>query len=218
MAATSKKTNDDIKKKYKKMTQLEHIRELPDTYIGSVEEAPFDMWVFTDGKMTKKTINIVPGFYKIFDEILVNAIDQYTRLKQENSKNGVTDIRVDLNLEDNSISVYNNGDGIDVVIHPEHKIYVPEMIFGQLLTSANYKKEKKITGGKNGYGAKLTNIFSTEFNIETIDSVRGLKFKQRFFDNMDGKDKAKVTKNKGKPYTRITFIPDLEFFGMTNFF
>ena len=104
MASISKKANDDIKKKYKKMTQLEHIRELPDTYIGSVEEAPFDMWVFTEGKMTKKTINIVPGFYKIFDEILVNAIDQYIRLQEESKGVAVTEIRVDINVDENSIS------------------------------------------------------------------------------------------------------------------
>ena len=37
----------------------------------------------------------------------------------------------------------NDGNGIDVEKHPEHKIYIPEMIFGHLMTSTNYKKMLK---------------------------------------------------------------------------
>ena len=59
------------------------------------------------------------------------------------------------------------------------KLYVPELIFGTLLTSSNYNDEqKKVTGGRNGYGAKLCNIFSTEFTIETACSESGRMFKQ----------------------------------------
>ena len=69
------------------------------------------------------------------------------------------------------ISVLNDGKGIPVQIHKEHNIYVPELVFGHLLTSSNYNdSEKKVTGGRNGYGAKLTNIFSTKFIVETADS------------------------------------------------
>jgi len=57
--------------------------------------------------------------------------------------------------------------------------YVPELIFGTLLTSSNYDDDqKKVTGGRNGYGAKLCNIFSTEFTIETACSDSGKVFKQ----------------------------------------
>ena len=72
------------------------------------------------------------------------------------------------------ISIENNGAGIPVEMHKKEKVYVPEMIFGQLLTSSNYNDdEKKTTGGRNGYGAKLANIFSTKFVLETCDSKRG---------------------------------------------
>lgn len=70
-------------------------------------------------------------------------------------------IRVDIKPEENLISVYNNGKGIPVQIHKDYDMYVPELIFGHLLTSSNYNDdEKKVTGGRNGYGAKLANIFS----------------------------------------------------------
>ena len=81
--------------------------------------------------------------------------------------------------EDNLISVWNNGRGIPVEMHAKEKMYVPELIFGTLLTSSNYNDDqKKVTGGRNGYGAKLCNIFSTEFTVETACSESGKLFKQ----------------------------------------
>ena len=120
--------------------------------------------------------------------------------------------------ESGSISVYNNGRGIPIEMHSKEKVWVPELIFGHLLTSSNYNdKEKKTTGGRNGYGAKLANIFSTEFTVETAHSKSGQQYKQVFSDNMTkGHGKGKVKKNeKGENWTKITFTPDLARFGMT---
>lgn len=75
--------------------------------------------------------------------------------------------------------MYNNGKGIPVAHHKVENMYVPEMIFGTLLTSSNYNDdERKVTGGRNGYGAKLCNIFSTRFTVETSDRQHKKKFKQ----------------------------------------
>ncbi|KAG8084281.1 hypothetical protein GUJ93_ZPchr0010g9382 [Zizania palustris] len=88
-------------------------------------------------------------------------------------------LRVDIDVVEGRISAYNNGDGILVEVHQEEGIYVLEMIFDHLLTSSNYDDNvKKTTGGRNGYGSKLTNIFSTEFVIETTDGRRQKKYKQ----------------------------------------
>ena len=74
-------------------------------------------------------------------------------------------------------------------MHKEHKVYIPEMIFGQLLTSSNYNdSEKKTTGGRNGFGAKLANIFSTKFILETADTKTNKYYKQVFRKNMLEKD------------------------------
>lgn len=159
---------------YQKKTQLEHILLRPDTYVGSIEKHEQTLWVYdTSGEMVNKSVSYVPGLYKIFDEILVNAADN----KQRDHK--MDRVEVVINQEENLISVYNTGDGIPVEIHKEEGVFVPELIFGHLLTSSNYNdNEKKTTGGRNGYGAKLTNIFSTEFIIETADGKRQLKYKQ----------------------------------------
>lgn len=89
------------------------------------------------------------------------------------------------------------------------------MIFGHLLTSSNYDDEQeKVTGGRNGYGAKLCNIFSTEFVLETADSKTKQKYKQIWTNNMSKMGKASITSNKADDYTKITFTPDFTKFKM----
>merc|ERR1711871_866056 len=212
--------------KYKMHEHGEHIYELPDTYIGSIEETEEELWILDDNeKMKREKIKYIPGLYKILDEIAVNALDQSQRLsiiaQNDYDTTGKTNVhlvktsKIDVNEEDNQISVYNDGEGIDIAMHPEHNIYIPSMIFGELLTSTNYNKnEKKITGGKNGYGAKLTNIFSNEFIVETIDHKRKKKFVQKYENNMKIKNEPEITDCKQKPYTIITFKPDLKRFGI----
>ena len=203
----------------KKYSHLEHVLKLPDTYVGSIEETTEEHYVLSEdgSKMVKQPINYTPGEYKIFDEILVNALDHYVRIKEKNIQGfefaPVKSIKVAFSVEEGWISVMNDGEGIPVELHEAENIYVPELIFGHLLTSGNYEKKQKHTGGKNGYGGKLANIFSKEFIIETIDHNHGLKYTQRFYNNMADKDKPKITKNKGKPYTKITYYPDFERFG-----
>ena len=88
---------------------------------------------------------------------------------------------------------------------------------GHLLTGSNYNdNQKKLTGGRNGYGAKLANIFSSEFVIETCDGSRERRYRQVFRNNMSEKSAPVVTKCKPKDnWTCITFKPDLAKFNMT---
>ena len=77
-------------------------------------------------------------------------------------------IRIDIDKEKNEIKVYNNGKGIPIIQHKDEKMFVPTMIFGHLLTSSNFNdEEEKVTGGRNGFGAKLCNVFSKKFTVET---------------------------------------------------
>lgn len=198
---------------YEKMTHHEHILELPDTYIGSIESDKEEMWVYDEltEMIKKKEIEYVPGLYKIYDEILVNARDHSIR------DNTCKNIKVVIN--EDSISVFNDGAGIPIKMHDTEKIYVPEMIFGNLLTSSNYKQKGKIVGGKNGYGAKLANIYSKEFYIETVDSNRHQKYYQKFTNNMYDIEKPVITDvgKKEKSYTKITFKPDFKRFNIEGF-
>jgi DNA topoisomerase-2 len=196
---------------YQKKTQLEHILLRPDTYIGSVERVKELMWVFDDEKqcMVQREISYVPGLYKIFDEILVNAADNKQRDKT------MTCIKIDINQETNTISIWNNGQGIPVVMHKDEKMYVPTMIFGHLLTSSNYNdEEEKVTGGRNGYGAKLCNIFSSKFTVETACKQYKRCFKQTWGDNMAKASEPKIADFSKDDYTKVSFSPDLKKFKM----
>ncbi|CAG9316989.1 unnamed protein product [Blepharisma stoltei] len=216
MSSKPKKTSSPkdatIEEIYQKKTPLEHILLRPDTYVGSIELQDSKLWVWDSitNKMVYRQIQYVPGLYKIFDEILVNAQDNFQRDKKMNS------IQITIDRENGMISIWNNGKGIPVVIHQEHQVYVPELIFGQLLTSSNYDdSQKKVTGGRNGYGAKLTNVFSKTFIVETADPENKQIFTMEWTQNMTKKSKPKITKYNGKgSYTRVTFYPDLQRFGM----
>ncbi|THH17199.1 hypothetical protein EW146_g3569 [Bondarzewia mesenterica] len=177
-----------------------------------VETVTQHIWTYDSDtkRMVLRDVRYVPGFFKIVDEILVNAADNKI------NDSSMDTLKVDINIEQGTISVYNNGRGIPIEVHSKEKIYIPELIFGHLLSSSNYDdEEKKLTGGRNGYGAKLANIYSTEFTIDTADKNTGQKYKQIWTNNMGTCGKAKITKNsRGEEYTRVTFKPDLKRFGM----
>ena len=204
---------------YQQKTDKQHILDNPDTYIGSVENVDANMWVFDDSTSTivLNTIEYNPGLYKLFDEAIVNARDHVVRMIQSTNadKKNVSFIETIVS-DDGTITIVNDGNGIDVAKHPENQLWIPEMIFGHLRTSTNYNKdEKKIVGGKNGFGFKLVLIWSTYGYIETVDHIRGLKYTQEFKKNLDEICAPTITKCKGaKPYTKIMFKPDYQRLGL----
>lgn len=207
---TKGREGKSIEQIYQKKTQLEHILLRPDTYVGSTEAQVQDLWVFdgVQSRMVHRKISFVPALYKIFDEILVNAADNLMRDPQ-----GMDTIKVDIEQQQGLIRVWNNGRGLPVVLHKEQKVYVPELVFGHLLTSDNYDdSSSKVVGGRNGYGAKLANVFSTEFKVETCDGKN--RFSQLYKNNMQVKGKPEIQATKEKSFTCITFKPDLAKFGM----
>ena len=205
----------DLSKQYRKHTHREHILSLPDTYIGSIENADEDLYTVDGESFKLETIPFNPGFYKLFDELLVNAHDHVVRLKQKNSSNPVKTISID--VTNTTVTIRNDGESIDVEKHPEYGCYIPQMIFGELLTSTNYdKSEKKLVGGKNGYGVKLVNIFAKKFVLTVVDGVRGLKYVQTFEDNMTKVGSPSVKVCKTKPFVEIEWTPDFGRFGWTS--
>jgi DNA topoisomerase II len=221
MAAMNTDDANLLQSKYKKLDHREHVLTRPGMYIGSIDEDTYNTWVYDveSKRMVKKDIKIVPGLYKIFDEILVNAIDHVTRMKQLKEQGNdvqlVKHIKININRESGRISVWNDGSGIEIETHPDNGIYIPELIFGYMLTSTNYNDEdEKIIGGQNGIGAKACNIFSKSFKIETVDAVRKRIYTQEFTDNMTQRSKPIIKYCTKKPYTEIDFLPDYERFKM----
>ena len=218
-------TNNDITKKYQKKTDKEHVLDNPDTYIGSIEQISSNMYIYDEvnKKIVEKNINFIPGLYKLFDEAIVNCRDHALRMEQliastsqaTNEVNyPVTHISITI-ADDGIITLTNDGNGIDVSIHSEYGIWIPELIFAHMRTSTNYDKtEKKIVGGKNGFGFKLVLIWSTWGKIETVDAKTGQKYVQEFKNNLNIIEKPTITKCKGKPYTSVCFKPDFKRLGL----
>ena len=204
----------ELSKQYRKHTHREHILSLPDTYIGSIENTSEELYIVDGEKFVQDTVTTFnPGFYKLFDELLVNAHDHVVRLKQRKSENPVKHIEISV-VDGTSIVMKNDGESIDVEKHPEYGVYIPQMIFGELLTSTNYDKtEKKLVGGKNGYGVKLVNIFAKKLVLTVVDAKRQLKYVQTFEDNMSKIGEPSIKACKTKPYVEIEWTPDFARFG-----
>jgi DNA topoisomerase-2 len=206
----------DLSTAYQRKTHREHILDLPDTYIGSVTTASEEVFVRDGDNFKSATVQVNPGFYKLVDELLVNAHDHAIRLRQKKSENPVKNIEVSVAADGSMITIRNDGEPIDVAQHPDHKVWIPQMIFGELLTSTNYNKdEKKLVGGKNGYGVKLVNIFAKRMTVHVNDAGRQLYYTQEFSDNMTKVEEPVVKKGKAKSHVQVYWTPDFARFGMT---
>jgi DNA topoisomerase-2 len=207
-----------IEERYQKKTQHEHILLRPDTYMDSIKNDNIKLYIFNEEmqKITFEEKLVNQGLYKIFDEILVNASDQSIRDLTCDT------IKINIDKKTGFIEIYNNGSSDDfqipIQIHKEHKIYIPELIFGHLLSGENFNDDdnnKRIVGGKNGYGAKLTNIYSLHFEIEVVNTKDKKQYNQIFKNNMYEKNDPIIKKSNIKiGYTKIKFLPDYKRFGM----
>jgi len=200
-------------KKFRKLTDRQHVLKNPGMYIGTMDPHKREYHILSaNGKrMLKRKLKIVPGFIQIFQELLSNAVDH-----EQEDPAGLTQIKVDINQDTGYISVMNNGRGIPVVMHEEENQYIPEMVFGEFKTSSHFGAEKRKAGGKHGIGAKATNVFSKVFTVETVSQKYHSKFKQTFSENLTKKTKPKITKisKSTKDYTKVTYLPDFEKFGL----
>lgn len=206
-----------MSERYKKLSLREQILLRPDTYIGAVtpEDIETFTWNGSDSVFKQETVQYSRGLMRLFEEIYENAMDQVVRStdltsSQISRKGGTT--RIDISFADGMISVKNNTgvENIPIQLNKEG-VYYPQMIFCELLTSSNYNdNEKRLTAGRNGYGAKLTNIFSKKFIIDVV--TNGKHYHQECRDHMSVIDAPIVKTTKERNYTQITFLPDYEYF------
>lgn len=206
----SKMQRKDRKDKFTVLTDIEHVLKRPDTYGGSVTEETWKINI--NGEVTDVTV--VPMLFKVFDEALVNAADNYTR------KAGTTNIKIDINQFAGHFSIYNDGKTVPIKYHSKKdaltgkKIYIPEMVFFRMRAGQNFDdNEVRYEGGRNGIGIKLASIFSTRSNIicddnkRCIDMTYGNNMMEReVIDHLDTNDSVDY------PWTKCDFQLDLQRF------
>jgi len=194
-----------IEKKYKKLDDISHILMRPGMYCGSIKPHTSNRWVFNDGKFVQSELTFNPAFLKIFDEILVNSVD-------ESKREGTKLKTIKVSVKDDIITIWDDG-GIDVVIHSEYNEWIPEMLFSSLKAGSNFQDdEKRVTAGLNGVGSVLTNVFSKQFTVTTCDGQN--EFSQVFSNNMRERSNPVIKKSK-KHHTEISYMADFERFGLT---
>lgn len=195
--------------KYMKVSGREHILLRPDMYTGSTDpEVSSNTIIDESGLLVTKEFETVSAFLQCVEEIMMNAADRVAAFHEENSTIVQKTKTIKIEVTEDYVSVFNDGDGIDSDVVEEYGIHAPELIFGHLRSSSNYEdSNKRLNSGRNGLGAKITNVFSKRFTVETV-SPSGFKYKQVFEDNMSVINKPKITKFSGRPYTLVTFEPD----------
>lgn len=197
-----------------KLTHVEHILKRPDSYVGPVSRVFEPYWVRVGDGFEKKMLAYSPALLKIFDEILVNAIDRNSMYPKH-----TTAISVTIDRETGVVSVENNGPlgGIAIKMHEKEGIWNPELTFGHLLTSTNYDdNQKRVVGGRNGYGAKLANVYSTKFTVTIKDGENKKKYTQTWSNNMRTCEPPKLTAHASATSSVcISFTPEWYLFGMS---
>jgi len=198
---------------YERLSHVEHILKRPDSYVGSLPPESANYWVRDGDSFKNSTLSVSPALVKIFDEILVNAVDQYSLHPKK-----VTEIKVNV-TQKGTILIQNSGVAIPIKKHETEKdergspIWIPELIFGHLLTSSNYNdNEQRVTGGRNGYGAKLANVFSSKFWIIISDGKK--LYSQTWRSNMGRCTEPDITPTNEPISVMIGFDPDWSRFSM----
>lgn len=195
--------------------QMQHILSHPDSYIDSVSSRDKYHWVMCGNQMQYKSVAFIPGLYKIFCEILQNAIEHNHRMDNSvNQQDRVTCIKI--TISNKQIVVENNGQGIDILINPVYDVYIPHLIFSFNNSHFNHEFDHRVgvASGYRGYGARICNLFSSEFIVETVDSNSRKYYKQKFSNNNSVKADPEISDDNGNSYTKITFKPDLTIFGI----
>ncbi len=210
--SSSKKTT------YKRLNDIDHVLLRGGMYIGSAETITDNFWIYdNDTKhITWKKSMYNPGLYKIIDEIIANAYDEFKRSQFDSDRIPVKSIEVSYkgNGTDEAplvIEVTNYGDSIPIEMTNEGDMWVPQMLFSELHSSSNYDDEQERDWvGTNGQGSALTNIYSNRFTVKLANSKQGKTYTQTWKNNMKKCDEPIIKKKAvSKGYVSIEFEPDL---------
>ena len=156
-----------------------------------------------------------PGMYTdtscpnhLIQEVLDNSVDE--------ALSGFCK-RIKVNLyKDNSVEVSDNGRGMPVDVHPEHKLTGVELIMCKLHAGAKFSGEDYgFSGGLHGVGVSVVNALSTKLNVKIK------RDSQEYEINFSAGDKDNDLRPIGdvgatNSGTSIRFYPDKQYFETLN--
>ena len=207
-------------RKVKQISQLEHVKA-KSMWVGSKELQTTELYLIGTNKESNEKIFIntkikfAPAWYKIVDEIVVNAIDQYVNYPKK-----VSQINIKFIKKTGAIHIRNNGPSIGIYETKNLqgvKMYAPQLIASEFLSGDNLDEDStRITGGTNGAGLKLTNAFSDYLTIRTVDTKVKKYYEQTFRDRLLVIEEPiirKLNTTEKESFTEIEFLPSYSVFG-----
>ena len=209
---TERSVND-----YKTLTDVDHVYQIPDTYIGSIDPNPRTEWLLDleNYRLVQSQISISHGMERLYLEVLSNAGDNTDFSRRANVDPG----RIDVKMDRQWIVIRNGGVPIPVD-HPEGSPteWVPSIIFGKLRSSSNYDpKVIRLGCGRNGFGAKLANIFSKVFIVKVGDPQRQRLYTGTWRNNMKEGPEVTIEPYMAESFVEISWAVDFARFNMTEY-
>jgi DNA topoisomerase-2 len=189
------------------LTDREHVLKRSGMYVGSTKPEKQIFWVPTEsGSLERKEIEYIPALFKLFSEIVDNAVD-------ETAVRGFGDtVNIQYDKDTGFITVSDNGRGIPIEIHDEAKVHIPQVVFAHLRSGSNFDDNSRETVGMNGVGATLCTIFSEKLLVQIKRD--GKIYQQVFKNNLEVIDAPVINKETKQKSTGtfVKFKPDPKIF------
>ena len=200
---------------YKELDQLEHMLRYPERDLGDCSNSKYQRYIYNPqtNRLELKEFIYNSAVEHLFLEILYNAADNCQTSRESNIDPG----KIWITMDHTTISIKNQGRPISCQLQPGKQIHIPTFIFGQLLTSSRYGEGKsRKVGGRFGIGCKATNVFSTYFRIDIVNTHEKVAFSQTWHNNMQVRDppiiKTLSASYTGTSSTTVTFTIDFSRF------
>ncbi len=184
------------------LTAREAVLLRPDAYVGALDAVEEEAHICGESGAETVAYCMSPILMKIFDEVLVNAIDSTTR------DSLVSRIACSFEETTGAITVENNGTGIPIEEFKNTGRWIPSVLFSELHAGSNFKDEEaRLGGGRNGVGASCTNVWSVLFEVSVADGKK--HFFQRFSRNLQSIEEPVIAERRARlGFVKVYFVPD----------